>query len=79
MGATEAYGRVALRAIGAFGAYFVIGGLTFGLLPLLKNEFLKYPAVYRSQEEIKSVMPAGMAAMFRAMLVLAVPVIAIEH
>jgi hypothetical protein len=30
------------------------------------------PAVYRSQEGIKSVMPAGMAAMFLAMVVLAV-------
>ena len=38
----------------------------------LRTEFLKYPAVYRSQEGIKSVMPAGMAAMFVAMLVLAV-------
>jgi hypothetical protein len=66
------YGRVALAALGAFVAYFVIGGLTFGLLPLLRNEFLKYPAVYRSQEGIKSAMPAGMAAMFVAIFALAV-------
>jgi hypothetical protein len=66
------YGRIALAAFGAFVAYFVIGGLAFGLLPLLRNEVLKYPAVYRSQEGIKSVMPAGMAAMFVAMVVLAV-------
>ena len=64
--------RIALAAIGAFVAYFVLGGLSFAALPWLKNEFLKYPAVYRSQEGIKSVMPAGMAAMFLAMLVLAV-------
>jgi hypothetical protein len=64
--------RIALAAIGAFVAYFVLGGLSFAALPWLKNEFLKYPAVYRSQEGIKSVMPAGMAAMFVAMLVLAV-------
>ena len=38
----------------------------------MKNEFLKYPEVYRSQEGIKRVMPAGMAAMFVAMIVLAV-------
>jgi hypothetical protein len=38
----------------------------------MRNEFLKYPAVYRSQEGIKSAMPGGMAAMFVAMIVLAV-------
>jgi hypothetical protein len=64
--------RIALAALGAFVAYFVLGGLTFVALPWLKNEFLKYPAVYRSQEAIRSVMPTGMAAMFVAMLVLAV-------
>ena len=44
----------------------------FAVLPTLKNQFLQYPAVYRSQEGIKSVMPAGMGAMFVAMVVLAV-------
>jgi uncharacterized membrane protein len=63
--------RVALAAVGAFIAYFVVGGLTFALLPWLKNEFLKYPAVYRTQNGIKSVMPIGMLAMFIAMLALA--------
>src|SRR5580700_9835047 len=66
------YGRIAFAALGAFVAYFVIGGLAFGVVPLLRNEFLKYPGVYRSQEEIKSIMPGGMAAMFVAMVVLAV-------
>jgi hypothetical protein len=66
------YPRIFLAALGAFVAYFVIGGLAFGLLPLMRNEFQKYPAVYRSQAGIKSVMPAGMAAMFVAMVVLAV-------
>jgi|SRR5271155_2748375 len=65
------YTRVALAAFGAFIAYFVLGGLAF-TLPGMKNEFMKYPAVYRSQEGIKSVMPAGMVAMFVAMLALAV-------
>ena len=64
--------RIALAALGAFVAYFVLGGLSFAALPWLKNEFLKYAAVYRSPEGIKSVMPAGMAAMFVAMVVLAV-------
>jgi hypothetical protein len=64
--------RVFLAALGGFAAYFVLGGLSFAALPSLRNEFLKYPAVYRSQDGIKSVMPAGMAAMFVAMVVLAV-------
>jgi hypothetical protein len=64
--------RIALAAAGAFVAYFALGGLFFGLLPSLRNEFLKYPAVYRSQEGIKAVMPAGMLGMLLAMVVLAV-------
>jgi hypothetical protein len=66
------FARIALAALGAFVAYFVLGGAAFGLVPSLRNEFLKYPAVYRSQEGMKSVMPGGMVAMFVAMLVLAV-------
>jgi len=66
------YGRIALAAIGAFVAYFVLGGLMFMVLPMLKTQYAKYPAVYRSQEGIKSVMPAGMAAMFVGMVELAV-------
>jgi hypothetical protein len=64
--------RVALAAFGAFVAYFLLGGLFFTLLPSLRDEFLKYPAVYRSQEGIKRVMPAGMVAMFVAILILAI-------
>jgi hypothetical protein len=64
--------RIGLAALGAFVVYFIIGGFTFAVLPWLKNEFQKYPAVYRSQDGIKSAMPAGMAAMFVAMVVLAV-------
>ena len=64
--------RIVLAALGAFVAYFAVGGLAFAALPWLKDEFLKYPAVYRSQEGIKSVMPVGMAAMFVAILALAV-------
>ena len=66
------WGRVVLSALGGFLAYFVLGGLLFAVLPTLKNEFLKYPAVYRTQEGIKSVMPAGTVAMFVGMLALAV-------
>jgi hypothetical protein len=66
------YARIALAGLGGFVAYFVLGGLMFAVLPTLKSEFLKYPAVYRSQEEIKSVLPVGMAAMFVGILALAV-------
>lgn len=64
--------RIAVAAFCAFVAYFALGGLTFALLPSLRNEFLKYPAVYRTQDGIKRAMPGGMAAMFLAMLVLTV-------
>jgi hypothetical protein len=64
--------RIAAAAFGAFAAYFALGYLTFTQLPSLRNEFRKYPDVYRSHDGIKRVMPAGMAAMFLSMVVLAV-------
>lgn len=64
--------RIALAALGGFAAYFILGVLAFGLFPSLRNEFLKYPAVYRSQEGQKSHMPAGMAAMFVSIVAFAV-------
>jgi hypothetical protein len=66
------YTRIALSALGAMIAYFALGFLTFGLLPTLKDEFRKYPAVYRSPEDIRRVMPIGMATMLVGMVVLAV-------
>jgi hypothetical protein len=66
------YARIAFAAVGAFVAYFVLGGASFAVMPSLKDEFLKYPAVYRSQEGIMKVMPAGMAFMFLSMAALAV-------
>jgi hypothetical protein len=71
--------RIVLAALGGFVAYFLIGGATFVAMPSLKNEFLKYPAVYRSQEGIKGVMPIGMAAMFVAILALAVIYALLSH
>jgi hypothetical protein len=64
--------RLALASVGGFFVYFAFGGLVFGLLPQLRAEFAKYPAVYRSHESIVSVLPVGMAAMFGAVVVLAV-------
>ncbi len=65
------YMRVLLAAAGGFVAYFAFGFLVFGALPLLREEYAKYPAVYRNQDGIKRVMPIGIAAMFVAILVLA--------
>jgi hypothetical protein len=64
------YPRMALAAAGGTVAYFAFGFLVFGLLPLLRNEYAKYPAVYRTQEDMKGVMPIGMLAMFVAILVI---------
>jgi hypothetical protein len=64
--------RIVLAALGGTVAYFVLGFLIFAVMPFLMSEFRKYPAVYRSQEGIKSVMPYGMIAMFVGILVLAI-------
>jgi hypothetical protein len=56
------YSRLALAALGAAVAYFVVGGILFAALPSLGGEFMKYPAVYRTQEDMKRVMPMGMTA-----------------
>ena len=59
-------------SLGTFVAYFIVGGLAFGLLPSLKSEFLKYPNVYRSQDGFKSAMPLGMAFMLLAIVALVI-------
>lgn len=64
--------RVFLAALAAFVAYMAVGGLAFGMIPSLRTEFLKYPAVYRSKEGQMSHMPLGMAGMFVSMVVLTV-------
>lgn len=66
------YSRIALAAVGAMVAYFAFGGLTFGLVPQLREEFRKYPNVYRDHDGIMAVMPIGMVAMFLSILALAV-------
>ncbi len=62
--------RLLAAAIGGTVAYFVLGFLSFALPPL-KTEFAKYPAVYRSQDGIKTVMPYGMLGIFLSVLALA--------
>jgi len=65
------YARIALATLGGFVGYFILGALSFALVPSMKSEFLKYPAIYRSQESMKSNMPLGMAAMIVAIAALA--------
>jgi len=64
--------RILLAAVGGFVAYFVVGGLAFVMMPSLKNEFLKFPAVYRDHDGQMSHIPAGMAGIFLSILVMAV-------
>ena len=66
------YLRIFLASAGAFVAYMVLGGLIFVLIPSLKTEFLKFPAVYRDHDCQIGHMPVGMAAIFLSMVVLAV-------
>lgn len=73
------YLSVLLAALGGFVAYFAIGGIMFMLLSGLKQEFAKYPAVYRDSEGIKRTMPFGMLAMFVSILVLAVLYALMNH
>ena len=70
---------VLLAALGAFVAYFVVGGAMFVSMPWLKTEFMKYPAVYRQHEGQMKHMPAAMAATFVAIVVLAVLYAMIYH
>ena len=45
--------------------------MAIGLFPTLRQEFMQYPAVYRSQEGLKATRPVGLVAMFVAVLFLA--------
>jgi hypothetical protein len=71
--------RAVLAALGAFVAYFVVGGLMFVAMPWMKTEFMKYPAVYRPSEGQMKNMPVAMAATLVAILVLAVLYAMIHH
>jgi hypothetical protein len=68
-----------LAALGAFVAYFVVGGLMFVAMPWMKTEFMKYPAVYRPSEGQMKNMPVAMAATLVAIVVLAVLYAMIYH
>lgn len=64
--------RLALATLGGFVAYFILGGLMFAALPFLREEIMKYPAVYRAQEGQMKAMPIGMVAMLVSIFTLAV-------
>ena len=57
---------IALSAVVALVAYFMVGGLFFAV-PAMRTEFAKYPAVYRSGDANKSVMGVGMLGLLLAM------------
>jgi len=64
------YSRIALAGLGATVIYFALGFLLF-TLPLLTNEYRKFPAVYRTPESMKRVAPLGMLGMLISMIALA--------
>jgi hypothetical protein len=66
------YFRLAMAALGGTVVSFAFGLLLFWLVPDLIKEAHKYPAVFRPEEEMKTVMPIGMVATFMAILVAAI-------
>ena len=66
------YLRMGLASVAAFAAYMAVGALVFATMPFLKQEFSKYPAVYRSHEGQISHLPIGMAATLLSIVVLTV-------
>jgi hypothetical protein len=66
------YARIAMASLGATVAYFVYGFVMFAAWPSMKNEFMKYPNVYRPKEEMMKVMPYGMMAILIGIVVVAI-------
>ncbi len=63
--------RIALAAIIGTVVYFVYGGIIFGALPLLRDEYAKFPLLFRTKESMMPLFPIGIAATFVGILVLA--------
>ena len=57
--------RIALAALAALVAYFIVGG-TFFAVPAMRAEFAKYPAIYRTGQAINSVMAVGILGILLA-------------
>lgn len=66
------YPRLGLAALGGTVAYFAFGFLVFWLVPALINESRKHANVFRSQEEMTSVMPVGLIGTFIAIVVVTI-------
>lgn len=60
--------RIALAALAALVAYFIVGGIFFAI-PAMSAELAKYPAVYRTGEAINSVMAVGVFGILTAIVV----------
>jgi len=69
---TVNYAGIALASLGATIAYFVFGFVMFGALPAMKSEFMKYPNVYRSREDMMKVMPYSVVAILVSIVVVGV-------
>jgi hypothetical protein len=65
------YARIAIASVAAFIAYMATGALMFVALPTVRDEFRKYPGVYRGHDGQMSHMPLGMAGLLMAMVALA--------
>jgi hypothetical protein len=57
--------RIALAALAALVAYFIVGGIFF-TIPAMHAEFAKYSAIYRTGEAINSVMAVGVLGILLA-------------
>lgn len=66
------YSRLVLAALGGMVASFAVGFLVLWLVPAVIEEGHKYPAVFRPEEEMMTVMPVGIVASFIAILVAAI-------
>jgi hypothetical protein len=58
--------RIALAALFATAAIFVLGGILFGALTAMRKEFERHTALFRPREQMKKVMPLGMISMYVA-------------
>ena len=66
------YAHIAFASLGATVAYFIFGFIMFAALPAMKTEFMKYPNVYRTKDDMMKVMPFGMFAILVSIVVVAV-------
>ena len=57
--------RIAIAALAALVAYFIVGGIFFAI-PAMRAEFAKYPAIFRTGEAINSVMAVGVLGILLA-------------